>query len=133
MGEWTSIASTLRKKRKIELIPTSFFRKMELWPLFHLFLVFPNKQYNSYNKSMWKNVKSIQYIALGFEPTTSQTWVVSHNQPYTNILYFKMSMDEVKQYIKAKWIGKLFWSIECAEEMRWDAIFSKSKLLQQIG
>ena len=26
-----------------------------------------------------KNVISIQYTVLGFEPTTSQSWVVSHN------------------------------------------------------
>ena len=32
-----------------------------------------------YNKSMWKNVMSIQYMALGFEPTTFGTWVSSHN------------------------------------------------------
>ena len=31
------------------------------WPLFHLFLVFSNKRYNFYYKSMWKNVTSIQY------------------------------------------------------------------------
>ena len=30
-------------------------------------------------KSMWKNVDSIQYMAPGFEPTTSQSWVISHN------------------------------------------------------
>ena len=28
---------------------------------------------------MWKNVKSIQYTAPGFEPITSQAWVISHN------------------------------------------------------
>ena len=44
-------------------------------PLFGLFLVFTNKQYNFYNKSMWKNVMSIQSMAPGFEPTTSQTQV----------------------------------------------------------
>ena len=26
-----------------------------------------------------KNVKSIPYMVLGFKPTTSRTWVVSHN------------------------------------------------------
>ena len=45
---------------------------------FCLFLVFSNKHwYNFYNKSMWK--MSIQYMALGFEPTTFLTWVVTHN------------------------------------------------------
>ena len=38
-----------------------------------------NIKYNFYNKSMWKNVNSIQYTAPGFEPTTSQSWVISHN------------------------------------------------------
>ena len=46
-------------------------------PLFHLFLVFINKQYNFYYKSMWKNVMSIQYTAPGFEPTSFGTWVSS--------------------------------------------------------
>ena len=41
------------------------------------FLVFSNKQYNFYNKSMWK--MSMQYMALGFEPKTFRTWVVTHN------------------------------------------------------
>ena len=31
------------------------------------------------NNWMWINVMSIQYVAPGFEHTTSQTWVVSHN------------------------------------------------------
>ena len=47
------------------------------WPLFHLFLVFSSKQYNFYNKSMWK--MSIQYMVPGFKPTTSRTQVVTHN------------------------------------------------------
>ena len=47
------------------------------WPLFHLFSVFSNKQYNFYNKSMWK--MSIQYMVPGFEPTTFGTCVSSHN------------------------------------------------------
>ena len=46
-------------------------------PLFRLLSVFSNKQYNIYNKSMWK--MSIQYTALRFKPTTNQTWVVTHN------------------------------------------------------
>ena len=49
-------------------------------PLFRLFSVFSNKQYKFYNKSMLKNVQvSIQYTAPGFEPTTSRTWVFTHN------------------------------------------------------
>ena len=35
-----------------------------------------NKHYNFYNKSMWK--KSIQYLVLGFELTTSWTRAISH-------------------------------------------------------
>ena len=46
-----------------------FFKKMgQPWPLFRLFFIFSNKQYNFYNKSIWK--MSIQYTAQGFEPTT---------------------------------------------------------------
>ena len=49
-------------------------------PLFHLFSIFSSIQYNFYSKSMWKNVMSIHYTVPGFEPTTSKTWVVSHNK-----------------------------------------------------
>ena len=41
--------------------------------------VFSNKHYNFYNKYMWINVMTIQYTALGFEPTTFGTRVSSHN------------------------------------------------------
>ena len=37
------------------------------------------KQYNFYNRSMWKNVMSTQCMAKGFKPTTSRTWVITHN------------------------------------------------------
>ena len=47
------------------------------WLLFYLFLVLSNKQYNFFNKSMWK--MSIRYTSLMFEPITSWTWVISHN------------------------------------------------------
>ena len=58
-------------------------------PLFRLFLVFSNKQYNFYNKSMWKNVQmSIQYLAPGFEPTTFRTWIVTHYH-WTRAFYVK--------------------------------------------
>ena len=40
-------------------------------PLFHLFSVFSDKQYNFYKKLIQK--MSIQYMALGFEPMTSPT------------------------------------------------------------
>ena len=42
-------------------------------PLFCLFSVFSKKQDNFHNKSMWKNVLSIQYMAPGFKPTTFET------------------------------------------------------------
>ena len=55
-----------------------FLKKMgQPWPLFRLFSVFSNKQYNFYNNNLWK--MSIQYMVLGFEPTTFGTWVSSHN------------------------------------------------------
>ena len=61
-------------------------------PLFRLFSVFLNKQYNFfYYQSMWKNVMTIQYMALGFEPTTTQTWVVSHNH-WTSGQFYKVSL-----------------------------------------
>ena len=47
-------------------------------PLFHLFSVFfKQTSIQFYNKLMWK--MSIQYMALGFEPTTLISWVSSHN------------------------------------------------------
>ena len=45
-----------------------FFKKGYPRPLNHLFFVFPNKQYNFYNRLMLK--MSIQYPASGFELTT---------------------------------------------------------------
>ena len=45
-------------------------------PLFRLYLVFSNKQYNFYNKSMRK--MPIQNTAQGFKPTTSRTWVITN-------------------------------------------------------
>ena len=56
-----------------------FFVKWAIPGLFFVyFRSFSNKQNNFYNKSMWKNVKSIQYLAPGFEPTTFGSWVSSH-------------------------------------------------------
>ena len=46
-------------------------------PIFRLFSVFLNKQYNFTTNQGEK--MSIQYTVLGFEPTTSQTRVVTHN------------------------------------------------------
>ena len=46
------------------------------------FIYFRSFQTNNtifYNKSMWNNVMSIQYMALGFKPTTYGMWVSSHN------------------------------------------------------
>ena len=46
------------------------------------FVYFRSFQTNNtifYNKSMWKNVMSIQYTAPGFEPTTFGMRVSSHN------------------------------------------------------
>ena len=61
-----------------------FFKKMgRLRPLFLFIYVFSNKHLIFYNKYMWK--MSIQYIGLGFEPTTFWTWVSSHNH-YTRAL-----------------------------------------------
>ena len=58
-----------------------FFFKNGPTPVsFCLFSVFSNKHhYNFYNRSMWKNVMSIQYMVPGFEPTTFGTWASSHN------------------------------------------------------
>ena len=46
---------------QIVLLLSIFFKKMgQLWPLFHLFLVFSNKHYyNFYNKYMWQNVDPV--------------------------------------------------------------------------
>ena len=57
----------------------SFLKLGQPRPLFHLFLVFSNKHhYNFYNRSMWKNVMSIQYMAPGFKPPTFGMWASSH-------------------------------------------------------
>ena len=55
-----------------------FLKNGQIPASFHLFLVFSNKQYNFYYKSMCKNLQmSIQYTVQGFEPTTFGTWVSS--------------------------------------------------------
>ena len=41
--------------------------------------IFSSKNYNSYNKYVWKNVMTVQYLVSGFEPTTFRTCVSSHN------------------------------------------------------
>ena len=50
--------------------PNDFFLKkmVQPKPLFRLFSVFSNKQQSFNNKSMCKNVMSIQYTVPGFEP-----------------------------------------------------------------
>ena len=55
------------------------FFKWAILGLFLIYNVFWNKHYNSYDKYMWKNVMTIQYTALVFEPMTFGTWVSSHN------------------------------------------------------
>ena len=40
-------------------VPIFFKKKGQPWPLFRLFSVFSNKQYNFYNKYMWKNVHPV--------------------------------------------------------------------------
>ena len=82
-----ALNSFLKMKTKFTILEFSaklvtgnllFFSKRANTGLFSVyFLVFSNKQYNSYNKSMWKMY--IQYTALGSEPMTFQTWVVTHN------------------------------------------------------
>ena len=60
----------------------TFFLKKRANPglFFVYFRSFSNKHYyNFYNRLMWKNVMSIQYMAPGFEPTTFATWVSSQN------------------------------------------------------
>ena len=65
-------------KKLGEFLFQYFFENMgQPRPLIRLFSVFSSKQDNSFNKSMRK--MSIQYTALGFEPITSRTWVVTHN------------------------------------------------------
>ena len=46
---------------------------------FSFIFVFSKKHYTSYNKYLWRNVMSIQYMVPGFEPTTFGIQVSSHN------------------------------------------------------
>ena len=55
-----------------------FFKKANPGLFFNYFTSFLNKQF-FYIKLMWNNVLSNQYMPPEFEPTTSRTWVVSHN------------------------------------------------------
>ena len=64
--------------------PIGYFFKWAKPGLFFLyFLSFQTNNRFYYKKSMCKNVQmSIQYTAPGFEPTTFQTWVVTHNHSF---------------------------------------------------
>ena len=65
-----SMQLTINKCR-IKII---FLKMGQPWPLFFIFGLF-KQTIQFFNKSMWKNVRmSIQYTALGFEPTTFQRW-----------------------------------------------------------
>ena len=71
---------TMRFLVRYSMILGIFLNRGQPQPLFCLFSVFSNKQYNFYNKSMWKNVQmSIQYTGPVFKPTTFWTWVITHN------------------------------------------------------
>ena len=79
--------------------------------LFVLFLVFSNKQYNFYNKSMWK--MSIQYPVLGFERTTFCTWPIDiSNRPllHRNVYNIEPRMEI---FSKRVWERKerFFWQL----------------------
>ena len=74
IGKSYSISLNIWNCGKVSFL---FFKMGQPRPLFRLFSVFSNKQYNFYNKYMWK--MSIQYTVPGFEPTTFGTWVSSHN------------------------------------------------------
>ena len=60
------------------LVLSNYLLFLKKWP-FSFISGLSIKQYNFYDKSMWKNVMSAQYTALGFEPMTSKTWVVCHD------------------------------------------------------
>ena len=54
-----------------------FYKMGQPRPLFRLFSVFSNKQY-IFSTNQCEKI-SIQYMALGFKPTTFRTWVVTRN------------------------------------------------------
>ena len=53
-----------------------YFFKLAIPASFSFIFIFSNKLHNFYTKQMWK--MSIQYMVLGFETTTFETWF-SHN------------------------------------------------------
>ena len=61
--------STICRQNTINIF-NLFFSMGHPRPLFVYFRSFSNKQYKFYNKSMGKNIMSIQYPAPEFEPTT---------------------------------------------------------------
>ena len=72
----------IKKKRSnanyiLQAPSTLYFFKWAIPDLFLFILGLFNKQYNFYDKLMWK--MSIQCPVLGFEPTSSWTWVVFRN------------------------------------------------------
>ena len=70
----TSCLTGLDFAKQVNLLTVVFLKKMgQPRPLLHLFLLFSNKQYKFYNKSIRKNVMSIQYPVPGFKPMTFGT------------------------------------------------------------
>ena len=60
---------------KLGLIPASFFKKMGLpRPLFRVF----KQTFQFMQQKYVKNLMTIQYTAVRFEPTAFRTWVSSH-------------------------------------------------------
>ena len=87
-----------------EIVTTTFFK----WSIPSLFFVyFWSFQANNFcNGLMWKI--SVKYPVLGFEPTTSWTWVVSGNHHFAYIFYINTLafQTEIKP-LKANLINKL--------------------------
>ena len=88
---------------------------------FRLFLVFSNKKYRFFNKSMWKNVMTIQYTATVFESTTSlhELSRITTQPPYNISLYQTSSFHKIFDSDIFLWFLKKFIFWDRSEDNLW--------------
>ena len=95
----------------------SFFKPAS----FRLFLVFSNKKYRFFNKSMWKNFMTIQYTATVFESTTSlhELSRITTQPPYNISLYQTSSFHKIFDSDIFLWFLKKFIFWDRSEDNLW--------------
>ena len=126
-----NVALLYKLVRSLPFQSIVFWKKGQPQPLFRLFSVFWNKQYTFTTIQCEKNVMPIQYMAPGFKPTTSQTWVVSHNHytwaPTLSAHCFQPNVTRKRWEKEA--VNDLFCPFDCTN----DSVISQSCQSYNVG